>query len=107
MAAAVSTVTRESLLPVISDMTEMISKDGLDQYRQEEMLELIGIKERLAHDGCHSNLKVLQRALLIPEEDIRVPGSFIYPTPSAGLMVNPFPKKKSKKKGKKGGKKKK
>jgi hypothetical protein len=30
-----------------------------------------------------------------------VPGERKYPTPSAGLMVNPFPKKKKKKKGKK------
>jgi hypothetical protein len=45
--------------------------------------------------------------LLLPEDDIRTPGSFVYPNPSAGLMVNPFPKKKGKKKGKKGGKKKK
>ena len=85
----------------------MITKDAVDQYRQDEMLELMSIKERLAHDGCHSNLKVLQRALLIPEDAIRVPGTFIYPNVTAGLMVNPFPKKTKKKKGKKGGKKKK
>ena len=70
------------------------------------MIELMSIKERLAHDGCHSNMKVLQRALLLPEDDIRTPGSFVYPNPSSGLMVNPFPKKKAKKKGKKGKKKK-
>ena len=51
--------TREPVLPAISDMTEMITKDGIDQKRQEEMLEMMSIKERLAHDGCHSNLKVL------------------------------------------------
>jgi hypothetical protein len=45
--------------------------------------------------------------LLIPEDAIRVPGTFIYPNVTAGLMVNPFPKKTKKKKGKKGGKKKK
>ena len=51
--------TREPILPAIGDMTEMITKDDLDQKRQQEMLELTSIKERLAHDGCHSNMKVL------------------------------------------------
>jgi hypothetical protein len=35
---------------------------------------------------------------LIPEESTRIPGSFIYPTPGAGLMHNPFAKKAKKKK---------
>lgn len=58
-APVTTTVTREPILPAFPDMTEMITKDAADQYRQDEMLELMSIKERLAHDGCHSNLKVL------------------------------------------------
>jgi len=62
------------------------------------------IKDRLSHDGCASNLKVIKKAILMPEDDQRIALTFKYPTPAAGLMVNPDPKKK---KGKKKGKKKK
>jgi hypothetical protein len=57
-------------------------------------------------DGCASNLKVIRKAVLMPEEEQRLSNAFVYPTPGAGLMANPWPKKK-KKKGKKKGKKKK
>ena len=43
----------------------------------------------------------------MPEEQLRLPGTFIYPHPGVNLMKNPWPKKTKKKKGKKGGKKKK
>lgn len=67
------------------------------------MEEVQIIKERLAHDGCFVNLKVLKKALLMPEEPLRIPSSYVYPTPKAGLMINPNPKvaKKKKKKGRK------
>lgn len=67
------------------------------------MLEVYSIKERLARDGCTANLKTIKKALLVPEEPLRVPGTFEYPNPGVNLMKNPWPKKKKgkKKKGKK------
>lgn len=64
------------------------------------------IKDRLSRDGCPSNLKVIKKAVMMPEDEQRTALTFVYPTPSAGLMVNPNPAKKKKKKGKKGKKKK-
>jgi hypothetical protein len=32
------------------------------------MLEVLILKNRLVRDGCPANLKVIKRALLIPEE---------------------------------------
>jgi hypothetical protein len=63
----------------------------------------MSIKERLAEDGYQANLKVIKKALLIPEEQLRIPGEFVYPHPGSNLMKNPWPKKtkKKKKKGKK------
>ena len=49
----------------------------------------------------NSNLKVLQKALFVPEELVRKPGEFSYPSPVATLMKSPFPKKEGKKKKKK------
>ena len=46
-------------------------------------------------------MKVIKRALLLPDEPLRVPGTFVYPNPGVGLMKNPWPKKVKKKKGKK------
>lgn len=40
------------------------------------MLEVYSIKERLAQDGCPANLKTIKKALLMPEEPLRVPGVF-------------------------------
>lgn len=57
---------RESILPQLNDVSEMLTKDAIDQFRQEQMLEVYSIKERLAHDGCPINLKAIKRALLIP-----------------------------------------
>ena len=66
------------------------------------MLEVYSIKERLARDGQPCNLKILKKALLIPDEPLRVPGTFQYPSPGVNLMINPDKKvKKKKKKGKK------
>jgi len=66
------------------------------------MLEVYSVKDTLAEKGCPIDLKVIKKALLIHEEPLRVPGSFIYPTPGLGLMKNPWTKKKKKaKKGKK------
>lgn len=80
----------------------MLTKDDKDQYRQEQMLDVYSIKERLARDGCQAQLKTIKKALLVPDEPLRVPGTFQYPHPGVNLMKNPFPKKKKKKgKGKK------
>lgn len=68
-------------------------------------MEVFSIKDRLAHDGCQSNLKVIKRAILMPEECQVRAGEFKYPDPSTMLMQDPSPKKKKKKKGKKGKKK--
>ena len=67
------------------------------------MLEVLSIKERLAQDGYPANLKVIKKAIFMPEEQLRLPGTFIYPHPGVNLMKNPWPKKtkKKKKKGKK------
>jgi hypothetical protein len=48
---------------------------------------------------------VLERAVMMPEDCEWMPGTREYPTPGAGLMVDPNPKAKKKKKGKKGKKK--
>lgn len=40
------------------------------------MLEVYSIKERLARDGYNCDLKTLKKALLIPDEPVRVPGTF-------------------------------
>jgi hypothetical protein len=37
----------------------------------------------------------------MPEELVRLPGSFTYPNPVHTLLTTPFPKKEKKKKGKK------
>jgi len=44
---------------------------------------------------------MLQKALFSPDELIRCPGEFSYPSPIATLMKSPFPKKEKKKKKKK------
>lgn len=80
----------------------MLSHDATEQFRQQAMLDVYSIKETLAERGCPIDLRTIKKALLIPEEPLRLPGSFVYPTPGATLMKNPWPKKAKKKKGKKG-----
>ena len=92
---------REPLLPDLRNISEMITKDGVDQERQESLLDVYSIKDRLARDGCPTPLKVIKRAMLMSEEPLRVPSGFSYPNPKVGLMVNPWPKKKKKSKKKK------
>lgn len=92
---------REPLLPDLRNVSEMITKDGVDQERQESLLDVYSIKDRLARDGCPTPLKVIKRAMLMSEEPLRVPSGFQYPNPKVGLMVNPWPKKKKKSKKKK------
>lgn len=55
----------------------------------------------MARDLCPQSMVTLQRAILMPEPVEYLPGDRKYPTPSVGLMANPFPKKKKKKKSKK------
>ena len=52
---------REPLLPSFADLTDMITKDDKDQYRQEQMLEVYSIKERLARDGQFANMKTIKK----------------------------------------------
>jgi hypothetical protein len=52
----------------------MLTKDGKDQFRQEQMLEVHSVKESLAAKGCPVDIKVIRKALLIDEEPLRVPG---------------------------------
>ena len=77
---------RETVLPELPDLTEKITKDATEQYRQEQLMEVFSIKDRLAHDGCQSNLKVIQKAILMPEECQVQAGLFKYPDPAAMLM---------------------
>lgn len=79
----------------------MISKDGADQERQNSLLDVYSVKERLARDGCPTPLKVIKRAMLVDEEPLRVTSGYQYPDLKVGLMVNPWPKKKKKSKKKK------
>jgi len=79
----------------------MITKDANDRFRQDQMEELYSVQSTLAQAKCDINFKVLQRALFVPEEMVRKPGEFSYPSPMATLMKSPFPKKEKKKKGKK------
>jgi len=69
------------------------------------MVEMQQIKETLASRGQIISMGVLERAVMGPEEWEWMPGTREYPTPGAGLMVDPNPKAKKKKKGKKKGKK--
>lgn len=59
---------REPVLPVLPDLVDKTTQDATAMGRMEQMVELHSIKNRLARDGCQSNLKVLQRALLMPED---------------------------------------
>jgi hypothetical protein len=89
------------VLPDLKNVAERINKDATEQFRKEQMMIVHSIKDRLSHDGCASNLKVIKKAVMMPEDEQRIALTFKYPTPSAGLMVNPNPAKKKKKKGKK------
>ena len=83
----------------------MLARTGQDQARIENMVEMQQINEKLASAGCPMSMTVLQKAVMMPEDCEWQPGDRHYPTPGAGLMINPFPKAKKKKKGKKGKKK--
>ena len=93
----------------------LITKDKTDQYRQEQMNEIVSIRDYLARpqakkdekDKANVNIplmKTFERAILMPSEIQHVLGQKVYPDSGSGLMINPFPKKKAKK-GKKKGKK--
>lgn len=77
---------------------QKISRGGIDGYRLEQINEIESIKERLARDHCPQSMVTLQRAILMPSDIEYEPGKRVYPSPSVGLMINPFPKKKKKKK---------
>ena len=101
-AAPVGEPVREPVLPELADIQEKMTKDATEQYRQEQLNEVYSIKERLAREGQPSNLKVITKAILMPEEMQINPTQFKYPDISELLMKDPSPRaKKGKKKGKK------
>ena len=59
------------------------------------MQEVESIKSRLDKDNCPQSAYVIQKAIVMPERLEFNPESRKYPTPEAGLMPNPFPKKKA------------
>ena len=69
------------------------------QARLEGFHEMRKIKERLAREGVPISTKVLERAIMMPEDKDYLPKEKVYPTCGDGLMVNPFPAEKKKKKG--------
>lgn len=94
---------REPVIAAFKDVSDKHRSDGQDAFRQNQMLEVYNLKERLARDNCPTQMRTIKKALLIPEEASRIPSKFTYPDPKNSLMPNPWPKKKkkSKKKGKK------
>ena len=95
-----------------------ITKDATDHYRQEQMNEIVSIRDYLARPQAKKDekdkgtvnipsMKEFERAILMPSEVQTILDQKTYPDAGSGLMMNPFPKKKAKKgkKGKKGGKK--
>jgi len=88
---------------VPSDLHPIV-RGNLNQLRQEQMEEIEGIKEKMNHDNCPQNGRMLERAIMYPEYEESMPGEKKYPGPKAFLMEDPFPpvkKKGKKKKGKK------
>jgi len=60
---------KESILPEISSIgVEMITKDAADQWRQDQLQEINDLKLRLGQDGFNSDLAMLKRAIMLPEE---------------------------------------
>jgi len=57
----------------------------------------MSIKNRLSDDGYAIDLLKLQRAILMPEEEVVTLDDCKYPDPTIDLMQNPFPKTKGKK----------
>ena len=110
--AAVS--AREPILPDFNTgkKFEMISRDGTEAYRQQQLMEIHSIRDYLAKpnvrgekDKANVNIplmKTFERAIMLPPE-LQTDPLKKYPTYGENLMINPFPKKK--KKGKKGKKK--
>lgn len=62
------------------------------------MNEIQDLKNLLVKRGINTNHKVLQRAILMPEDIPLDQNERSYPSPAYGLIENPFPKKKLKKK---------
>ena len=60
---------KESTLPEMSSIgVEMITKDAADQWRQDQLQEIHYLKLRLGQDGFNSDLAMLKRAIMLPEE---------------------------------------
>lgn len=115
---------RESKLPDFVSTFGLISKDQTDAFRQQQMEEILSIRDYLAKPiakvqtnkkGTRDNekevivdiptLKVFERAILLPTEEQCYPLQKKYPVDGENLTSNPNAKKKGKKGGK--GKKKK
>lgn len=112
--APVAESAREPILPDFGTAKnfELISRDGTEAFRQQQLMEIHSIRDYLAKpnikgekDKANVNIplmKTFERAILLPQE-LQTDPLKKYPTYGENLMVNPFPKKK--KKGKKGKKK--
>lgn len=100
-AVDMTATTREPLLPEMDQVANLMTKDGTDSYRQDQLEEIYSIQKRLAQDGQQICLKTLQKAFLLPEEPCRKPSAFIHPSPMLDLMKSPFAKPEKKKKKKK------
>ena len=115
---------REPKLPDFVSTFGLISKDQTDAFRQQQMEEILSIRDYLAKPiakvqtnkkGTRDNekevivdiptLKVFERAILLPTEEQCYPLQKKYPVDGENLTSNPNAKKKGKKGGK--GKKKK
>ncbi|CDW71726.1 UNKNOWN [Stylonychia lemnae] len=81
----------------------MVRRTAQDDYRYSQLNEIQNLKGLLVKKGINMDFKVLQRAILMPEDQVFDSSDRVYPKPYDGLMVNPFPKKAgaSKKKKKK------
>eukprot|EP00347_Sterkiella_histriomuscorum_P020232 403338589 len=79
----------------------MIRRTAQDDYRFQQLNEISDLKNLLVKKGINLNHKVLQRAILMPEDQVFDGADKNYPRPSDGLMKNPFPRKNIAKKKKK------
>lgn len=86
-----------SVLPDFNTSLEKVMKSGNDNFRQEQYAQVMSIKNRLSNDGYPIDLHKLQRAILMPEEEMVTLNECKYPDPTIDLMKNPFPKAKAKK----------
>ena len=64
----------------------MLTRSVTEAVRLTNMQEVLSIKDSLSKAGVYTNNKILQRAVMMPEEIEMKPGENRYPTPAMGLM---------------------